>query len=1272
MKVTWSSIPYNDRNGVILGYKIEFFDMYFGYLVENVTVPSIVREKEYHNLSIYNLYGVQVKGFTIIGDGPRNDLSETVARTEESVPIVAPSHLVGYNLSVHSILVQWYFDSNERNVLGVLLGFRIFLNGADNEPNFHPSTRDVKNDTNMIHFGGLWPYTVYNLSIAAYTRKGHGVISQPFLVKTDGKAPGLPPFPVKAHNTSSTSIQVSWREVDKHYHHGVLLGYKVIVRELLQSAVTINKTVPKGTNVTDINGLKIYTTYVIKVLAFNKYGEGEYDEEFATTDEDIPSRPPTLVTAWNTSSTSIQVSWQPLNDSYYEHGVLLGYQLTYHRTDERGDVENLVFCPDELTTNITELDKYVKYTITVRVFNSKGFGPVSPPVFCTTDEDVPDLGPLNLQGFNTSKSSIFVKWDPVPADERNGVLLGYNIMYNITNLAPSQSSRRKRRSVSSATFTALVQPGQENYTIYGLFPYTLYSIGIAGYTRIGVGHWSPAIYIRTNDEEPQIPPPDVMVFNTSSTSINVTWLAIPPPLVAGILTSYLIKYTELDDEGKNVTSLLKIVPATQLTIELTGLEKYTDYNITVRGATVEIGVESSPVMVRTHEDTPSKPPQNMTVVQTSYSTLNVSWKAIPKPFIHGILRGYIMFYKKTIDFWTGINHTMKFLPNMTSYQLTDLEPYTNYSVWMFGFTSVGNGTATTVKYAVTDEYVPSKSPVNVTAMNFTSHRSINVSWHPIPHGFVHGILRGYRVLYKKVMMQDEEWSGIQVNYTVQSQSLSTMIEDLDNYAVYQIQVLGFTIKGDGVISQSVYAETCRCSKELTTSWYMMEPYVTHNQSTTSGLIPRILEPLVTWCCGNCYNGHGQTDINLIHDGQGNNAQKSNATQVLVPNTDLMFPVYGFYGKTTHEDYGYLSVVTSPGISFITLTQEMTSVMFKSTSESWPLFVMMLVMVLLAGVLTWLLDSNQNPEHFPRPFIKGSYEGCWLAFISITTVGYGDRAPKSFWARILTLVNMLSGFILISLITANLSSDFVVTTIMASKKTLYMTKVGAITRSFEYSIAVRRNALVNTESEYYSYKDLNDALISEEIQGILVDTYIATSHPELFSASQFGGPPITRQLLPYESVYGVALERKTDKLRKCFNNYLKFNKDEISRIIEGNLKQPGVSEESAAEEMSSMIFDPSSKYFQYLYKYIGLALIGAVMSGLTYALLLRRKHSVQPRAQELQRIQRIQEARAMINDFYEAFSSSYREMKRRHREERLRCLKKTIESRTKDTCQEKNS
>lgn len=99
--------------------------------------------------------------------------------------------------------------------------------------------------------------------------------------------------------------------------------------------------------------------------------------------------------------------------------------------------------------------------------------------------------------------------------------------------------------------------------------------------------------------------------------------------------------------------------------------------------------------------------------------------------------------------------------------------------------------------------------------------------------------------------------------------------------------------------------------------------------------------------------------------------------------------------------------------------------------------------------------------------------------------------------------------------------------------------------------------VALESEYYTYKDLNEALISGEIQGILVDTYIVTSHPELFTV-QSGSYRFTRQLLPYESVYGVALGRKVDKLSKCFDEYLKFKKDKVSRTIEKNLEKTSVS------------------------------------------------------------------------------------------------------------------
>lgn len=104
--------------------------------------------------------------------------------------------------------------------------------------------------------------------------------------------------------------------------------------------------------------------------------------------------------------------------------------------------------------------------------------------------------------------------------------------------------------------------------------------------------------------------------------------------------------------------------------------------------------------------------------------------------------------------------------------------------------------------------VPSQSPVNVQAMNKTSPTKIEVQWKPIPDEFyVHGILRGYRVLYKAIATAEEtpeEESETNI-VTVSSSSLSAVLENLDAYTRYEIEVLAFTIKGDGVKSEPIRA-----------------------------------------------------------------------------------------------------------------------------------------------------------------------------------------------------------------------------------------------------------------------------------------------------------------------------------------------------------------------------------------------------------------------------------------------------------------------------------
>ena len=103
---------------------------------------------------------------------------------------------------------------------------------------------------------------------------------------------------------------------------------------------------------------------------------------------------------------------------------------------------------------------------------------------------------------------------------------------------------------------------------------------------------------------PQVPddsPTNVTAYNTSSTSINVTWQPIPPGHVNGMLLAYHVIYQRVDKVNDNIS--LVIVNSTSLNTELTGLGKYKLYSIQIAGRTVAgLGNFSRPVFVRTEQD----------------------------------------------------------------------------------------------------------------------------------------------------------------------------------------------------------------------------------------------------------------------------------------------------------------------------------------------------------------------------------------------------------------------------------------------------------------------------------------------------------------------------------------------------------------------------------------------------------------------------------------------------------------------------------------------
>jgi len=85
---------------------------------------------------------------------------------------------------------------------------------------------------------------------------------------------------------------------------------------------------------------------------------------------------------------------------------------------------------------------------------------------------------------------------------------------------------------------------------------------------------------------------------------------------------------------------------------------------------------------------------------------------------------------------------------------------------------------------------------------------------------------------------------------------------------------------------------------------------------------------------------------------------------------------------------------------------------------------LLLLISIFGFLIWQFEKEKNPEQF-HPENKGIWDGIWWSIVTMTTVGYGDKTPKTKGGKMVALVWMLSGILFISGLTASIASSLTV-------------------------------------------------------------------------------------------------------------------------------------------------------------------------------------------------------------------------------------------------------
>jgi polar amino acid transport system substrate-binding protein len=93
-----------------------------------------------------------------------------------------------------------------------------------------------------------------------------------------------------------------------------------------------------------------------------------------------------------------------------------------------------------------------------------------------------------------------------------------------------------------------------------------------------------------------------------------------------------------------------------------------------------------------------------------------------------------------------------------------------------------------------------------------------------------------------------------------------------------------------------------------------------------------------------------------------------------------------------------------------------------------LWVVLLLLGLLAfwGALVWVFERKKNAEEFGGTPAQGIGSGFWWAAVTMTTVGYGDKAPRTLGGRAVGFVWMFTAIIVISFFTATIASNLTLT------------------------------------------------------------------------------------------------------------------------------------------------------------------------------------------------------------------------------------------------------
>ncbi|XP_030844022.1 fibronectin-like [Strongylocentrotus purpuratus] len=534
---TWQPFNCRNVNGVFWYYHARIYKNSVGYvccdgydqriyLDDDMSYSSI----EFNGLEACTMYALNINA---VNQAPWNSGNVSYAIGVTEVTFTSASAFATGNQP--SLTVQWSVPS-QCDVDYYRVSYQLISrNACQDVPVIDALVYElnVTSGTSYVSkiISNLEYYATYNISIIAVKRRAE---SLPMIVNGDTLDGDPSAIESVSYTSTAHSLRFVWQELSCESLHGVFDSYEYDLYDPTDGGRYARYSSSTRMNFVNITGLGACTEYRFRIrVVTTQSRRSEWHMKMAMTNISAPGIPViTELTPHQEDSGTIGliVSWQPPSSppcqpTHYEikYYVLQGDMCEDNSRDRimtsAGTVNGSTF-----TFNVLELRPNSEYMVFVRGRTSSGYGD-SDSQSAITGYSYPTGSPTNIQSVPIKKRSIFFSWEKPECGHRNGPITRYEVMLS--------------NSTGNVVYHGNVS-GHE-HEIFGLIPYSNYSIRIRAWNYELAGEYGPAIWAQTDEAKPA-PPIGVKLPSSDQESITVEWMSPNPPL--GRIIGYYIQYWE--------------------------------------------------------------------------------------------------------------------------------------------------------------------------------------------------------------------------------------------------------------------------------------------------------------------------------------------------------------------------------------------------------------------------------------------------------------------------------------------------------------------------------------------------------------------------------------------------------------------------------------------------------------------------------------------------------------------------------------------------------